>query len=148
MSQVSKYPLRNDVYEQLEELFINTISRMTNKRLVSDFLSDFLTPTEKIVLMKRLAIYVLLGKEYDYRYIQALLKVSFPTISSVSKSYKYLGKGCKEVVEQLIKEEKIDRFINTVLEKVADEFGQMGKGSGLWRYLHYEIKKRKARVLK
>ncbi|MBI4137163.1 hypothetical protein HY469_03820 [Candidatus Roizmanbacteria bacterium] len=148
MSQVSKYPLRSEVYDELEDLFIDTISRMTNKQFINDFLSDFLTPTEKIVLMKRLGVYVLLGKGHNYRAIQTILKVSFPTISTASKSYKYLGRGCKRVVDQLIKEEKIDRFINSLLVRITGEFGRTGKGSEVWRYLHREIKNKKPKLLK
>ncbi|MBI4130210.1 hypothetical protein HY468_02755 [Candidatus Roizmanbacteria bacterium] len=148
MSQVSKYPIRDEVYGQLEDLFVDTISRMTNKRLVNNFLNDFLTPTEKIVLMKRLGIYVLLGKGYDYRVIQNILRVSFPTISSASRSYKYLRKGCKVVVDQLVQGEKIDRFITSLLVKVTGEFSSSGKGSGVWRYLHNEIKKKDTKILK
>jgi len=148
MSQVSKYPLRSEVYEQLEDLFMDTVSRMTNKRLINDFLSDFLTPTEKIVLMKRLGIFVLLGKGYGYRAVQSILKVSYPTISTASKSYKYLGKGCKVIVDQLIKEQKIEQFINSILVKITGELSRSGKGSGAWKYLYQEIKKKKPGILK
>jgi len=148
MSQVSKYPLRRDIYEQLENLFMDTLSRMTDKRLVNNFLTDFLTPTEKIVLMKRLGIYVLLGKKYSYRSIQAVLRVSLPTISHASRSYNYLGKGCKKVIDQLVKEEKIDRFILSVLDIVAKEFSRSRKGSGVWKYIHHEIKQNQQHMLK
>ena len=148
MAQVSKYPLRKNVYDQIETLFIDTIAKLTDKHLVRDFLYDFLSPTEKIVLTKRLAIYVLLGKGYDYKGIKTILHVSAPTIASASTSYKYLGKGCQKVINQLIHDEKVSLLFYTLAEAVTGEFAKSHKGSGMWRYLHNEVKQaRRKKVL-
>lgn len=148
MAQISKYPLQKDVYEQIEALFIDTIARLTDRRLVRDFLYDFLTPTEKIVLIKRLAVYVLLGKDYDYKGIKSILHVSSPTIASASTSYKYLGKGCKEVINKLIQDKKISDLFDLLAEKVTGELSIASKNSRLWKYLHYELRKsRRKRVI-
>ena len=64
MSQVSKYPLKKAIYSYISELFFNTIVSLSDKRKTDEFLQDFLTPVEKIMLTKRLAIYDLLGKGY------------------------------------------------------------------------------------
>src|SRR3989344_5751408 len=143
MSQGSKYPLREEAYAQIESIFIDTIAKLTDKELVRSFLFDFLSPSEKIVLVKRLSIYILLGKGYKYEQIKAILHVSAPTIASASISYKYLGKGCREVISKLIRDERVSLLFYSLAEAVAGQFGKSPKGSGVWKYLHSEIKKDK-----
>jgi len=141
MAQVSKYPLRKEVYDQIEVLFIETLANLTDKRILQDFLYDFLSPTEKIVLVKRLAIYILLGKGYKYEQIKAILHVSAPTIASANISYKYLGKGSKEVINKLIRDEKVSLLFYSLTEALTGELANVRKGSSAWKYLHKEVKK-------
>jgi len=141
MAQVSKYPLSKDVDEQISDLFIETISRITDKKLVTDFLSDLLTPTEKIMLTKRLAIYYMLGKGYDYRTIKHVLKVSSATVASSNRTYKYLGTGSKRVIMTIVRDEKIEEAIHHVITGIVKEFSTVRKGSALWELLHKELKK-------
>lgn len=141
MAQVSKYPLSIDVYDQIEVLFIDTLANLTDKKLTRSFLFDFLTPTEKIVLVKRLAIYILLGKGYRYEEIKKILHVSDPTIAGANTSYKYLGTGCKQVINKLIQDEKISLLFHSIALGITGEFARVRKGSGVWKYLHQQIKR-------
>lgn len=145
MAQVSKYPISTEVYDQIEALFIDTIAKLTDANLTRNFLFDFLTPTEKIVLVKRLAIYVLLGKGYDYKQIKMLLHVSAPTIAGANTTYKYLGKGCRQVIQTLIRDEKISLLFHSLIENAVGELARVRKGSGLWKYLHSELKNNRKR---
>ncbi|MCR4263390.1 MAG: Trp family transcriptional regulator [Candidatus Roizmanbacteria bacterium] len=142
MTQISKYPLRKDVDDQISELFIDTISRITNKKLMADFLSDFLTPTEKIMFIKRLAIYYMLAKGYDYKTIMYILKVSSASVATCNKTYKYLGRGSKEVIDTIIFDEKIGQAINGVISGIVKEFSTAGKGSGVWKEIYKEVDNR------
>lgn len=66
MTQVSKYPVHRDVEKRMFEIFKTTISNLKHSEEIEDFLEDFLSPVEKIMLAKRLAIAVLLAKNYTY----------------------------------------------------------------------------------
>jgi|SRR3989344_9643186 len=116
MPQVSKYPLSKNIENRLYKIFWETIASLKNAEKAEEFFSDLLTPTEKIMLSKRLAIAMMLIKGYDYSSIISILKVSPTTIASVSLWLKYSGKGYRQTVKDLIKKEKLE----DILEKVDD----------------------------
>lgn len=146
MAQVSKYPIPNAVLERISEIFFNSLIELKTKGDAEQFIKDLLTPTERIMLAKRLAIAFLLEKDYDFRTIRKILRVSLPTIASVNLARKYGGQGYKRMMEKLLKEEKINSFFNEVGIAVT---GFVGKGTtvgtGVWRYLHQELKKKQER---
>jgi len=81
---------------------------------VKEFLTDLLTPTEKVMLAKRLAIALMLIKSYDYSSIRSTLKVSPQTIGSVSLWLKYSGSGYRKSIERIIKKQKVATLIQNV----------------------------------
>lgn len=117
MPQVSKNRVAKDVEKRMFEVFWESVSGLKNSSAVEEFFSELLTPTEKIMLAKRLSIAVLLLKGYDYRDISSILKVSYATISRVSGWLKYSGEGYKKVVEKMLKKEAWREFLEGI-EKV------------------------------
>jgi len=87
---------------------------------VASFLEDFLTPTEKMMLAKRLAVAVMLAKGYDYRAIRKTLKVSFHMVANVNLWLKYKGKGYQKVINWILREEKIEKFWQKVDDVLGD----------------------------
>jgi len=144
MSQVSKYPVRKDVYEEIFDTFLETIASLTTKKDVSIFFSEFLTPTERIMFAKRLAIGLLIAKDYDYREISELIRVSTATIAGYSLFYKY-GIGYRKVINNILQNEKIEKFLLGLAEKIASVGAMGGSKSGGWVYLRNQIKKKKVR---
>lgn len=69
MSIVSRRKVSDRIENQINQTFWEAISKLTSKEEVTLFLNDLLSPTEKIVLAKRLAIAVLLSKGYGYESI-------------------------------------------------------------------------------
>ena len=105
MPKVSRLPLRQDVWDRIFSLFINTLADQSNKRKLSKFVDDFFSPTEKIMFAKRLAAAVLVAKGHDYMSIREILKVSPPTIAKLSLKIKYGGEGLKLVIEDIFKKQ-------------------------------------------
>lgn len=144
MSQVSKYPVRKNVYERIFDIFLETFSKLKSKKEVSDFFDEFLTPTEKIMLAKRLAINILLAKDFGYREISEILRVSSTTISSVSDKYKY-GKTLNKITQTLINKEGIEDFWLEIAD-ACTAMGMVGtKGTSGWKYLNNKINKKRTR---
>ena len=81
MTQVSRLPLPKKLEEQMYTLFRRVLSELHSEGDITDFLDDLLTPTEKVMLAKRLAIAFLLEKGYDQRAIHTILKVSTTTVT-------------------------------------------------------------------
>lgn len=119
MPQVSKYPVSKEVQERMFEIFWETIAGLENAQKASEFFHDLLTPTEKIMLAKRLAIALLLIKGYDYRSIVNTLKVSPTTIGNVRLWLQTAGSGYRKAVEKIIKSEKQEEFFEKIEEVIS-----------------------------
>ncbi len=102
MSMVSRRILNKTLQEYIFSLFIKTIIELKNEPDVNNFLQDLLSPTERVVLVKRLAIAILLVKGYTYDAIDDTLKVSRPTINHVSYWLKHGNSGYQKVVEKIL----------------------------------------------
>lgn len=148
MSQVSNYPISKKVADRIFEIFLKTLVEIKSSEEANQFISDLLTPTEKIMLSKRLAIAFLLEKGYDYRTIQQILRVSAPTITSVNIARKYGSEGYKRLVSKIIKEEKLMKFFEEAINKMLTVQSSLEKGSGVWSYLKDEVEKEKRRKRK
>lgn len=135
MTQVSKYPISKDVADRIFELFLKTLIEIKNKEEAEQFISDLLTPTEKVMLAKRLAIAFLLEKGYDYRSIQQVIKVSAPTIASVNAARQYGSKGYGILITKIMKEEKLLNLFENAITTLLSAPSTLEKGKGVWSYL-------------
>lgn len=141
MAQVSKYPISKEIYDRIFEIFIKTLIKLKAKKEAEEFVQSLLTPVERIMLAKRLAIAFLLEKGYEYRQIQRIIRVSLPTIASVNIVRKYSSEGYKNIITKILKEEKLDDLLEKAVVKLLDFPSKATKGSGVWRYLKQEIEK-------
>lgn len=110
MTMVSKYPLDKKIEKRIYEIFLKTIAGLRDPNGLNEFFDDFLTPTEKIMLAKRLSIAVLLAKNYDFRTICRILRVSLNTVADINLLMKHRGPGYKKVVEKILQSEKLEEF--------------------------------------
>ena len=102
------------------EVFEKSIAFLKKSTDVQSFIADILTPTEKIMVSKRLGITVLLAKGYEYRQISRVLKVSFGTINAVLKQQFINGQGYRAVVDKILHDEKMEEIFLEA-EKVLGE---------------------------
>lgn len=142
MTQVSKYPVHKDVEKRMSEIFKTAIASLNSSQEIEDFLNDFFSPVEQIMLAKRLAIAVLLAKGYSYPSIRKILRVTPSTIAVVSQSLKYSGKGYKKMVEKILSDEKKDEFWQKIDDILVNIPPSKGSDWSYWRKRHEE-KKRK-----
>lgn len=142
MAQVSKYPVSTDVEKRMYKILLEAISNLRGASEVEEFLNEFISPVEKVMLAKRMAIAVLLGKGYDYESIKKILRVTPTTIASINIALKYSKKGYKKAVDKILKSEKIEEF----WQKVDDVLNDIvPPGPGNWSYMRArrEMEKRK-----
>lgn len=116
MTQVSKRMLDKELSERIFEFFIKIVSDLKNPKDVESFIKDILSPTEKIMLSKRLAIAVLLSKGYTYENIDNILKVSSPTIMTVSYFLKNGDGGYQKAVNKIFNMEKKEELVDKIEE--------------------------------
>lgn len=140
MTKVSKYLISEEIKMRMFEVFWKTIADLKTTPAVEDFFGELLTPTEQIMLAKRLAISILLYKKYSYEEIIDLLKVSPVTIGHVARWLKTGGKAFQEAIEKIIKQEKQEEFWDH-LEQFFSDIIPPGKGTN-WKITRSEQFKR------
>lgn len=143
MSQVSKYPISKNVSDRIFEIFLETFVKIKSKNEADQFITDLLSPTEKIVLAKRLAIAFLLEKGHDYRAIQHILHVSAPTIASVNNARTYGSEGYKNLITKILKEESLNNALGSIAERLLAAPAALEKGKGTWSYLKQKMREGK-----
>lgn len=141
MSQVSRRFLKPEISSRLHDLLLETVVACSSKIETAEFLDDLLSPTEKIMLAKRLAIAYLLSKKLPYRTIAQTLKVSISTIGNIALMLKIQGKGFRKAVDKIMKNEKWKLFYQELGDTVIKLIGK-GKG-GNWRATNSILHQRK-----
>lgn len=116
MAKVSRRILNKELEDYIFELFIKTITDLRDPSEVRNFLTDLLSPIEKIMLVKRLAIAVLLTKGFTYDTIDATLKVSRPTIMNVSRALKHGESGYQQAVKKILEHQKREEIGDKIEE--------------------------------
>jgi len=110
MAQVSKKFLPKNLETRLYQVFYQSFSRLNNSEMASNFIEDLLTPTENVMLAKRLAIAILISKGWLQESIEETLKVSSATIQSVKRTTRFGGQGFARVVDLLQKEKEWEQM--------------------------------------
>lgn len=135
MSQVSKYPVSKQISERIFEILTKSFVKITNSEEADQFISDLLTPTEKVMLSKRLAIAYLLEKNYDYRTIQQIIKVSTGTIASVNIKKFHGSEGYKKLISKIMKEEQLTKLFDNAIIKLLSVPASLETKGKTWTFL-------------
>ena len=116
MTKISRRFLNTDLENHIFELFLKTVVEIQTPEDARSFIQDLLSPTERVMLTKRLAIAVLLAKGYTYDAIDDTLKVSRSTIMNVSLWLKHGKSGYRKVVEKILNAQRKESLIDKVEE--------------------------------
>ena len=108
----------------LETLW-DAVSQVKDKHDVRLFLNDLLTPIERIMVTKRLAIAVLLLKGHNYEAISGLIKVSSETIARIALILR-ANSGYKIAVGKIARSEAGRQFRQDV-ENLLYRFSAPGR---------------------
>lgn len=117
MGRVSKKSINKDLQKQLEEQLSFIVLSLTNRSDIDIFLSEFLTKEEKIMLGKRLVLYMLLKKGFSSSDIHASLAMSYETIRWYKQIFDTKPIVFKKQLETLIRKEKSKDMWNRI-EKI------------------------------
>ena len=98
-------------------------------------ITDLLTPTEHVMLSKRLCIAFLLLKGKPYEYIMSVLKVSKSTVGFVALSLKDKGEGYRNTLKKIIRDEHITALFDR-LDELFEDIVMPPRGPDHWRIRH------------
>lgn len=140
MPQVSRRLLARRIEKRMFEAFEGAVANLRKSEDIRNFIDDLLTPIEKIMLAKRLAIAVLLAKGYNYRQVSDALKLSSNTIAAVLKHQLINGQGYSVVVNKILKDEAARKFFLDLEKTVSKLVSHPSRHKSL--DLEYSFKKK------
>ena len=117
MVRISFLKIEQKDYEKIFLIFYKVLGETADKDEFSKILFDLLTPVERIMIIKRIAVIYLLLKDIDYVIICEVLKVSNGTVSK----YKLLMEnsiGIVPVLKKMIKNEKMWLFFEEIFSQI------------------------------
>ncbi|PIP28248.1 MAG: hypothetical protein COX29_02215 [Candidatus Moranbacteria bacterium CG23_combo_of_CG06-09_8_20_14_all_35_22] len=131
MAKVKVYSIdkKEKVYI-IDELF-EVLSGLKTKQEIIDFLMDLLTPSEVLMVGRRIQIAKMLVAEESYEIIQKKLRVSHMTISKVEHWLK----------EDENKSKFISSKIRRIIKNKLSEKEKTKNRNGLNRYAHHRLLK-------
>jgi len=111
--------MNKSIEQKVFSLFSEVLVSLGKKEEVESFLVDLLSPTERIMLAKRLSIVLLLGRGYNYAEIGDVLKVSKDTIGRISTWLGRGGQGFDVAISKIKAKEKRQEFLLDLEKLVA-----------------------------
>lgn len=121
MGRVSKRSIDQKLRIGLEEQLSFIIQSLTSRTEISSFLNEFLTDEEKIMLGKRLVLYMMLYKNFTSSQIHSALSMSYETIRWYKEVFNGKSEIFRKTIERLIKREKSKEFWKKI-ERILEPF--------------------------
>jgi len=138
MVHLSRFPVDNKKLVKVFNLLFEIINHTNGQNEFFILIKDIISPSEQIMIAKRIAIIYLLMKRVNSGDIAEYLKVSRSTISKFSLLFYEKDTVLITTIKQLLKKENISNFFDDLF---SDLFIQPGIKIGHWQQ-HWEHKKR------
>jgi uncharacterized protein YerC len=114
MTRVSRHKLKENQLQEITDHFIHLVSTLKNSKEIENFLSEFLTKEEKLMLAKRLVLQMMIQKGYTTPAIQESLHVSYETVRNYTNQLEMRNNLFKKTVVRLVKRQKAREFWNKI----------------------------------
>ena len=131
MAHISRKSLKRKTLDRISQELIEIIAHTRSRKETKALLEELLTPTERVMLGKRLAIIYMIIKEYPFSLIETTLKVSPSTVALAWKASK---RGAFPLMSRKIASEKTKKEFWESLESIL-RAGMPPMGKGRWRML-------------
>lgn len=118
MPRASKRKLSQEIALEIDNEFVNLISTLNTTHETSEFLINFLTDEEKMMLSKRLMLHLMLEKHYSTSNIERILLMSRDTVGKHKKSWITGGLTYRQVLQKLIKKKNTKEALKKVESKL------------------------------
>ncbi len=146
MTQISRIPLPKSLEAQMFTLFRTVLADLHSEADIADLLDDLLSPTEKVMLGKRLAIAFLLDQGYDQRTIHTIMKVSVTTVNGVNYWLTHKGKGYRKAIGMVRTAQKWQGFMEKLDQTLRDIFSEKAMRQRVYGGLSAEQKPREIKL--
>jgi len=145
MVHISKYKVRAEVYERVNDLFYIVMSKLKTKKMFAEITKELFSSTEKVMFMKRIATIYMILRGAEYRDVSRTLHVSTSTVSKFSLLFKEKESKIAKLINNLQASESV---VNLLDDLVFNLFNQRGFKKGHWQeYWEYEKRKNKRKIM-
>lgn len=110
MPRVSKNQLSKELSTTIQKQFVSFISILDSQSEIGDFLNSFLTKEEKMMLSKRLMLYILIHKGMSPTKISTTLKMSRVSENYHRQKWNTTSESYKKIIIKLSKRQKSLEF--------------------------------------
>ena len=141
MTRISRYKLKDYVYEKMFVLLFEVVSNSRDKKIFNQLIKDLLSPTERIMIAKRVVLVYLLLQEIDYRMICDVLKVSNTTVSKF-KLLMEKSEGIVPILTKTIRNERVQLFMVELIDVLRPPGTYGTNWKNAWRR-KFEINRKK-----
>ncbi len=117
MVRNSRFVLSDQLLEKLFDLFFEIVGNKSSKDEFRKIFVDLLTPAERIMLAKRVAVIYLLLKKIEYYNICDRLKVSPTTVAKYSLLMEK-SEGIVPTFKQLVRIDKVKIFLEEIFNNI------------------------------
>lgn len=133
MTQISKHFMSPVIEEKVYKVFIESVKNTKTSGEVVDFLNDLLSPVEKIMMAKRVAVaFLLLEDKYTYEEIARTVKVSRGTIAKIHAVFALQGKGYRKTLGDILKRKAAKSALSELLDTLTS-LPPKGANIGEWK---------------
>lgn len=142
MSRASKFQLNNKQVKEITSHLLYLISSLNNQNEINDFLENFLTKEEKLMLSKRLVLLMMLKKRYSPSIIKDALHLSYETIRIHQNQLDSKNEIFENMLKKLLQRqktrelfEKINKFLKPIdlaIRSKSDMRARAKFASGDW----------------
>ncbi|MCX6703942.1 MAG: Trp family transcriptional regulator [Candidatus Woesebacteria bacterium] len=122
-----------EIEKRVYEVFIESVRNTKTSSEVVDFLNDLLSPIEKIMMAKRVAVaFLLLQDRYTYYEIAKTVKVSRGTIAKIHTIFALQGKGYRKILGGILKRKAAKSALSELLD-ILTPLPPKGANIGEWK---------------
>jgi len=132
MPHISHARVKKEVFLRMNDRFIRSLMDLTERKSARAFFKELLTPTEQIMLAKRLAVILMLQQGFSFYRVERTLKIS---PSTAARLWRKLHAGEFSGIGALIKRGKSARaFWAEMATIIRAGMPPMGRGRWKWFY--------------
>ena len=132
---LSKRPIKEKILIKLYRLFFEVIIKADSKADFLSLMDEILSPTEKIMMAKRIGIIYLLIKKVDYREIGDILKVSSATTGKYALYFHDKNSYLVNIIKDMLVKEKNMGFLEDLFAEIMFQPGiKIGHHKLAWEH--------------
>lgn len=142
MAQVSRRKIKEEKLERIFDLFFDVIVKVKDKKQADNVLKELLTPTERIMIAKRIACFYLIMKNVPSREIKKLISYSTSTAAYMKYALD-TSKSLKDFIKKRMKDEAVINFIKDLGVELLYASGRKGSDWSSNKKTYYDYQRRR-----